>query len=269
MKKGRRRKKNRRSVPLIIAMGVCVIVLAVSIWQLSGIFLEYKAGTDEYEELQETYAAEEPVDESTDTATGEENDTEEGDTGETEMVQRVAVSELQAQNPDTAGWIQIPGTGISYPLMHTGDDSYYLNHTFSKKVNSAGSIFMETLNSTDFTDLHTIIYGHNMKNGSMFAGLKEYRSASYMVTHPIIYIDLTDGTHAYQVFSVYEADADSDSYTIGFAPDEQYETFLNTIKSRSEYDTGVEVMKEDSIITLSTCTKHGEKRFVVHAKKLY
>ena len=153
--------------------------------------------------------------------------------------------------------------------MHTTDDSYYLNHTFSKKVNGAGSIFVETLNSADFTDLHTIIYGHNMKNGSMFAGLKEYRSASYLVAHPNVYVDLADGTHAYQIFSVYEADADSDSYTIGFAPDETYEEYLKTIKGRSLYDTSVTVTREDSIITLSTCTKHGEKRFLVHAKKLY
>lgn len=268
MKKGRKKKKRGMSMPLILAMGVCVIVLAVSIWQLSSIFLEYKAGTDEYEKLQDTFAAEEPSEVNEDDGEKDDGTATEDVDGE-ETVKRVAVSELQAQNPDTVGWIQIPGTGISYPLMHTGDDSYYLNHTFSKKVNSAGSIFMETLNNPDFSDLHTIIYGHNMKNGSMFAGLKEYRSASYMVTHPNIYVDLADGTHAYQVFSVYEADADSDSYTIGFAPDEQYETFLSTIKSRSQYDTGVEVTKEDSIITLSTCTRNGEKRFVVHAKKLY
>ena len=181
----------------------------------------------------------------------------------------MALSELQAQNSDTVGWIEIPGTGISYPLMQTGDDSYYLNHTFSKKINSAGSIFVETLNSADFTDLHTIIYGHNMKNGSMFAGLKNYESPSYLVAHPTVYIDLADGTHAYQIFSVYESPSESDSYTIGFAPDEQYETFLQTLKSRSSYDTGVTVTKDDYIITLSTCTKSGEHRYLVHAKKVY
>lgn len=262
------KKKKKKPVGLIAALAVCVIVLGVSIWQLSSIFLEYKAGTDEYEDLQQ-YVLEEPEE---DTA-AEDEETEESseeDTGvEEEIVQRVALSELQTQNSETVGWIQIPGTRISYPLMQTGDDEYYLNHTFSGKINSAGSIFMETLNSPDFSDLHTLIYGHNMKNGSMFAGLKEYNSPSYLVAHPTVYVDLADGTHAYQIFSIYEAEADSDSYTIGFAPDEQYEEFLKKLKERSVYDTGVSVTKDDSIITLSTCTRSGEKRYLVHAKRMY
>ncbi len=264
---GNKKKKKKVPVPLIVALCVCVVALGVSIWQLSDIFLEYKAGTDEYEELQQYVLEEIPEENETDTAETE-NDTEEMGTEE-EQVQRVALSELQAQNPDTVGWIEIPGTGISYPLMQADDNAYYLNHTFSGKVNSAGSIFMEQLNSSDFTDLHTIIYGHNMKNGSMFAGLKNYSSPSYLVSHPTVYLDLADGTHAYQIFSVYEAAADSDSYTIGFAPDEQYEEYLRTIKGRSEYDTGVDVTKDDFIITLSTCTRSGEDRYLVHAKKLW
>ncbi|HIT67431.1 MAG TPA: class B sortase [Candidatus Merdisoma merdipullorum] len=264
---GNKKKKKKVPVPLIVALCVCVVALGVSIWQLSDIFLEYKAGTDEYEELQQYVLEEIPEENETDTAETE-NDTEETGTEE-EQVQRVALSELQAQNPDTVGWIEIPGTGISYPLMQADDNAYYLNHTFSGKVNSAGSIFMEQLNSSDFTDLHTIIYGHNMKNGSMFAGLKNYSSPSYLVSHPTVYLDLADGTHAYQIFSVYEAAADSDSYTIGFAPDEQYEEYLRTIKGRSEYDTGVDVTKDDFIITLSTCTRSGEDRYLVHAKKLW
>ena len=264
---GNKKKKKKVPVPLIVALCVCVVALGVSIWQLSDIFLEYKAGTDENEELQQYVLEEIPEENETDTAETE-NDTEETGTEE-EQVQRVALSELQAQNPDTVGWIEIPGTGISYPLMQADDNAYYLNHTFSGKVNSAGSIFMEQLNSSDFTDLHTIIYGHNMKNGSMFAGLKNYSSPSYLVSHPTVYLDLADGTHAYQIFSVYEAAADSDSYTIGFAPDEQYEEYLRTIKGRSEYDTGVDVTKDDFIITLSTCTRSGEDRYLVHAKKLW
>ena len=263
----KRKKKKKMPVPLIVVLCVCVVALGVSIWQLSDIFLEYKAGTDEYEDLQQYVMAEIPEDGETPAA---EDAAEEGEDGvEEERVQRVALSELQAQNPDTVGWIEIPGTGISYPLMQADDDAYYLNHTFSNKVNSAGSIFVEALNSPDFTDLHPIIYGHNMKNGSMFAGLKNYASPSYLVAHPNVYIDLADGTHCYQIFSVYEVEAESDSYTIGFAPDEQYETFLQTLKSRSEYDTGVTVAKEDSIVTLSTCTRNGEHRYLVHAKKIY
>ena len=150
----KRQKKKKMPVPLIIVLCVCVVALGVSIWQLSDIFLEYKAGTDEYEDLQQYVMAEIPEEETP----AAEDAAEEGEDGvEEERVQRVALSELQAQNPDTVGWIEIPGTGISYPLMQADDDAYYLNHTFSNKVNSAGSIFVEALNSPDFTDLHTII----------------------------------------------------------------------------------------------------------------
>lgn len=266
----KRRKKKKMPVALIAALCVCVVALGVSIWQLSDIFLEYKAGEEEYEDLQQYVMAEIPEAEEEEAGPQDGEEPEEAQDPETqESVQRVALDELQSQNPDTVGWIEIPGTGISYPLMQAEDDVYYLNHTFSGKVNSAGSIFVEAQNSGDFTDLHTIIYGHNMKNGSMFAGLKNYNSPSYLVSHPNVYVDLADGTHSYQIFSVYEAPADSDSYTIGFVPDEQYETFLQTLKSRSAYDTGVSVTKEDTIITLSTCTSHGEHRYLVHARKVY
>ena len=73
---------------------------------------------------------------------------------------------------------------ISYPIVQGEDDVYYLTHTFNNTENSAGSIFMETLNSADFSDVHTILYGHNMKNGSMFGTLMEYESPSYLVAHP-------------------------------------------------------------------------------------
>ena len=151
----KKQKKKKMPVPLLIVLCVCVAALGLSIWQLSDIFLEYKAGTDEYDDLQQYVMAEVPEDGE---GTGDAGTEETGeDCTEEERVQRVALSELQAQNSDTVGWIEIPGTGISYPLMQTGDDSYYLNHTFSKKINSAGSIFVETLNSADFTDRKSVV----------------------------------------------------------------------------------------------------------------
>jgi len=270
----KKKRKSGISIPIIAMLAVCSIVLVFSIWQLLEVYLEYKKGTDEYEGLLQ-YIAEEVPGDSYGEGSAESDTLEEGETGEEsgigkpEGMSRVGLEELKAVNEDTAGWIEIPGTHISYPLMHTEDDVYYLNHTFRRNVNSAGSIFIETLNAPDFTDLHTIIYGHNMKNGSMFAGLKNYASVAYLLEHPTIYVDLEDGTHAYQIFSCYETSPDSDSYTIGFAPDEQYEAFLQKLKSRSAYDTGVEVAVTDSIISLSTCAGNGENRYLVHEKKIY
>ncbi len=252
----KRKKKKRFSVPLFAAFLICVAVLGVSVWKLTGIYLEYKRGTDEYDALLRFVSSEIP-------------DLEEGSAASGEgRSQRVAFDELRALNEDIIGWIEIPDTKINYPIVKGDDDAYYLNHTFSGAVNSAGSIFLEVLNRSDFTDLHTLIYGHNMKNGSMFGSLKEYKAPSYLVDHPRVYIDLEDGTHVYEIFSCYETSSNSDSYTIGFLPDEEYAAFLKKLKSRSAYDTGVEVTMEDSIITLSTCSKSGTKRFLVHAKKI-
>ena len=105
----------------------------------------------------------------------------------------------------------------------------------------------------------------------MFGSLKEYHSASYLVEHPMFYIDLEDGTHAYQIFSCYETNSDSDTYTIGFGSvnDDRYGQYLQIIKGRSEYDTGIEVAKGDRVVTLSTCAKSSAKRFVVHGKRVY
>ena len=259
------RRKKRRRVPivLIVALVLCLGMVIFCGSQLAGIFLEYKEGTDEYDELKKYVEKELP-----DVPYNEDTSAEEG---EEVREQRIAFEELKAQNEDVIGWIEIPDTEISYPLMQGDDDQYYLKHTFSGNKNSAGSIFVEYQNKPDLTDRHTIIYGHNMKNGSMFGGLKEYRNASYLVDHPMVYIDLEDGTHAYQIFSCYETPANSNTYTIGFAsqPDARYEQFVQTLKNSSAYDTGIDVSKNDRVITLSTCTKRSENRFVVHAKRIY
>ena len=107
---------------------------------------------------------------------------------------RIDLASLQGINNDAVGWIEIPDTSVSYPLVHTTDNTYYLTHTFDNKTNRSGSIFVEASNAADFSDLHTIIYGHNMKNGSMFAGLKNYSDQSYAEAHPYIYVDLADLT---------------------------------------------------------------------------
>lgn len=259
----RRKKKRKIPVVLIVALVVCLGMVIFCGSQLAVIFLEYKEGTDEYDDLQKYVEAELPKG-----SYGEEAESEDEE-GERKL--RIDLEALKAENEDVVGWIEIPDTEISYPLMHGEDDNYYLKHTFSGNKNNAGSIFIEALNKPDLLDLHTIIYGHNMKNGSMFGSLKEYRNASYLVEHPLVYIDLEDGTHAYEIFSCYETDSNSDTYTIGFAkePDAQYERFLKIIKDRSLYDTGIEVSKENRVITLSTCTKSGQKRFVIHAKRVY
>ncbi len=175
---------------------------------------------------------------------------------------------LQEQNPDTVGWIEIPGTAIDYPIMQGEDNSYYLTRTFSGKENKAGSIFVESVNNGDLQDVHTILYGHNMKNGSMFGTLKKYRNEEYRKRHPYIYLYTPAHTYKYEIFACSEVSQDSDVYTVWYEADEAFGEFAKRLKEGSAYETGVSVSETDTLITLSTCVSIETNRFVVHAKRI-
>lgn len=262
-----RRKRQIRSLLQGMFLGLCIALLIFSVWKLVSIFLGYHSGEKEYKELRQ-YVIEEPADPA-DVVLEESEDDLEEPSAPTVPMARIDLASLQEINSDAVGWIEIPDTMLSYPLVHTSDNIYYLTHTFRKEENKSGSIFIETHNSPDFSELHTIIYGHNMKNGSMFASLKDYRKAEHYEKHPYIYIDLEDGSHCYQIFSCHDAPVTDITFTVGYSANEQYASFLSELVNASLYDTGVDVGTEDSVITLSTCTNDGKDRFVVHAKKLY
>lgn len=272
----RREARRRRQLQNLLQglfLGFCICLLLFSIWKLSSIFLEYRSGAKEYDDLKQ-YVLEEPVppdaSESSDSdGESEEASNEEDRTSASAPMARIDLSSLQDINSEAVGWIEIPGTVLSYPMVHTTDNLYYLTHTFRGESNKSGSIFIETSNNEDFSDLHTIIYGHNMKDGSMFAMLKNYQKQSYWEAHPYVYIDLSDGSHCYQIFSCHTAPVTDISYTIGYTQDEIYASFLTALQTSSLYDTGVPVGTDDSVITLSTCTNNGKDRFVIHAKKIY
>jgi len=278
--RSRRRQQERRKQQQIryllqgLFLGFCIALLIFSVWKLASIFLGYRSGEKEYDDLRQ-YVLEEPIDPAAVTPAEPDDTSGEGSEEGTESpaplvpMQRIDLASLQEINSDATGWIEIPGTALSYPLVHTSDNIYYLTHTFRREENRSGSIFTETSNSADFSDLHTIVYGHNMKDGSMFASLKNYKKDSYFKAHPYIYIDLADGAHCYQIFSCHDAAVTDITYTIGYSANDQYASFLDALKSASLYDTGVDVGIQDSVITLSTCTNDGKDRFVVHAKKLY
>lgn len=280
MEKKKKRKKKRhgrrRSTPIQsllqgLFLGFCICLLAFSIWKLATIFSGYSSGDKEYKDLQQYVRSEPETPEQASSSSDNTSDdaAEEATEAASSKEERIDFASLKEINEEAVGWIEIPGTEISYPVVHTTDNLYYLTHTFRRQENKSGAIFVETSNAGDFSDLHTIVYGHNMKNGSMFAGLKNYGKKNYYEAHPYIYLDQEDGTHCYQIFSCHEADITDISYTIGYAADDTYASFLDSLTASSLYDTGVSVGTEDSIITLSTCTNKGEKRFVVHAKKVY
>ena len=175
-------------------------------------------------------------------------------------------SALRQQNPDVLGWILIPGTRVSYPVVQGTDNSYYLNHTWRGGKNSVGAIFMDCRNSGDLSDFNTIIYGHRMNNRSMFGTLSQYKSRSYWQAHPYVYLTDDSGTHRYEIFAAGEVSVDSDVYRLGLRSSSGRQSFLDSCLSLSALNTGVMPHVYDKVLTLSTCTGNGHAtRWVVQA----
>lgn len=189
-----------------------------------------------------------------------------GDSHITE-IRETNLEALREINPDVLGWIMIPDTKLSYPLMPGTEDDYYLKRTWEKVSSIAGSIFIEHLCSDDLSDFNTVIYGHRMNDGSMFASLKYYNKKEYWAEHPYVYICDDSGAYRYEIFAAYEANLQGSTYQIGFANDEYKQQFIDNCVGYSVIDTGVVPTIDDKIITLSTCTGRGySSRWVVQAR---
>ena len=154
--------------------------------------------------------------------------------------------------------------------MYSGDDETYLRKSFDGTNSIAGSIFMEGINNPEFTDVNTIIYGHNMRNLSMFGLLKKYtRDDKYYDSNKYFQIITPNYAYRYLIFAYETVDEDSDIYQISFNNDSDFESYIDTIRTMSEKETDVDVRSGDKIVTLSTCsTLSSDKRFVVHAVRV-
>ncbi|MCI8484128.1 MAG: class B sortase [Lachnospiraceae bacterium] len=177
----------------------------------------------------------------------------------------VDFDELQKINPDVIGWIRLEDLGISYPIVQGKDNEYYLHHTFYNKENKCGCIFMEVENAPDFSDQNSFLYGHNMKDRSMFAKLNEFREEETYRKNPEFFIYTPEGTGRYEIFSCYATELKGDAFLCQFANEETYGEWQQRTVERSLYDTGVKVSPKQKTVTLMTCTPAGgRERFLVH-----
>ena len=167
---------------------------------------------------------------------------------------------MQNTIPNLVGWIRQEGTEINYPIVKGDDNSYYLTHDALGKTSYSGAIFMDSLNNKFWKDDNTVLYGHNMKNSSMFGMLKHYLSdKSYIKKHPEFIIYTEDSAKIYGIVSVYSMKYGNDQYKMAFNTQEEYKDFLETAKKRSEYDTGFDYDENCPCITLTTCYSSGSK----------
>ena len=196
-------------------------------------------------------------------------DIKEDENNKEDNTYKIDFKALKEKNSDTIGWLKVNGTNIEYVVVKGTDNDYYLSHNFEKQNNSAGWIFADYRNKFDYTDYNTVIYGHNMKNDSMFGTLKNVLNEEWYETEENRHIVLVTekGTFTYEVFSVYEEKASDYPIQTGFSNDNEYLNFLNTIKDKSIKDFNVELSAEKGILTLSTCGNDNKNRVILHAIK--
>lgn len=179
-------------------------------------------------------------------------------------------TKLQQQNPDIYAWIQIPDTVVDYPIVQSAEDNvYYLNHTVEGAEGYPGSIYTENINQKNFTDKNTVIYGHNMDDGTMFGGLHQYVDPAYMNQHPEIHIYTPEHKYIYRVFAAVTYDNRHILETYNCNDAAQFQEFLDSVMSvqniASHFSADETVTADDRIITLSTCNGNSEQRFLIEA----
>lgn len=238
---------------LLFIVAASGLVFAIS--RLVCIYSQYQKGVNAYEQLEDKYIRKEK----------KPQNPAKRETDETENPVFIDFDGLQAVNPDVVGWIELPGLELGYPLLQGEDNTYYLKHLANRETGINGSIFVDYHNQADFSDKNTIIYGHNMKDGSMFGTLDHYNKKAIYQKEPYFYIYLRDRVLEYEIISCYAGSTGSSAYTYEFPTEKEFSNFLEQILSASEYDTGVSVGNADRVVTLSTCVNTNRNyRYLVH-----
>lgn len=177
---------------------------------------------------------------------------------------------LKRMNEEYLGWIDIPGTLISYPILYPADNTFYLTHNFKREKSKGGAIFIDANIDNPLGTSNLIIHGHNMKNGSMFGSLSAFRKINYYNKHPFIYIYTENEVYIYQIFSAYVIATSKveQIYQNKIYTKEDADLFINESKKYSEILTEVDASEDDKFMILSTCTNDSKSRFVVTAVKV-
>ncbi len=206
------------------------------------------------------------------------NDIAETDMPETELHEKTIMDkfvELHTENSDLIGWISIPDTVIDYPIMQCKDNEFYLHHDFYKREDRYGCLYVKDIADVNTPGTNFVIYGHNMKDGTMFGVLDKYEDKSFYEKHRQIVFDTLYEERTYEIMSVFLSNANGDAQT-GFKyyqfyqadTEEEFAYFYDNIMNMSLYDTGVTAEFGDTFLTMSTCSYHEEDgRIVVVAKK--
>ncbi len=244
-----------------------ILVCAVGMLVCAGLFVrqwrEYRKGAASYEKWRQEAVA--PLKKPTQQikVSSEEEMVLEKTEPQTPPLQ-VDFAALEGINAEVTGWLYSPDTVISYPVVQGEDNTYYLDHLLDGSKNSAGTIFIDS-RCQGLDGKNTILYGHHMKNGTMFASLQEYQSQQFYEAHPVMYFITPEGTWEIQLFSAYVADGQDAAWQMDFSSEAAFGQWLEQRKAQSCFQSSLQPSDSDQVITLSTCdgTIAGA-RFVCH-----
>jgi sortase, SrtB family len=244
-------------------------------YMLLGEMREYREAEEIYEESRRTFVLLETLPDLGDsTSIGTKTEDELAIERQFPHVQ-IDFDTLMETNGEIVAWIWVPETNISFPLLKTVDNMKYVHVSYNLQYNSSGAIFMDARNSANFADDNSIVFGHNMKNGTMFGSLKNYREQDYLANHKTIFIFTPEKAFMYEVFAAYETNATSEVYTCMFETEElsiigdmvktmENGEYLDMIKENTLIDSDIWPEMGERLITLSTCAAEWNSRFVIH-----
>lgn len=261
-------------------VGIAVISLCVMLAIASGLMMvkdlrQYSESSGAYDQLAGMVELPEQTGAPEETMTGEdvteEPVSEEILTEETVILPTVDFATLKENGSDIIGWLTLPDTVVNYPVTQTDNNDYYLDHLYDGTYNKTGYLFADYENQDDFADRNTIIYGHNMRDGSMFAVLNEYDSQEFFDAHKEMFLVTPEGGYVVELFAAFpakpsESGEDTSPWRLSWKDDGAYTTWLNTMLERSVVEGDVTVTSSDKVLTLSTCRPGGTERFIVMGK---
>ncbi|MBR4668819.1 MAG: sortase [Butyrivibrio sp.] len=256
---------NKQRVRIVVSSALIVISAIV----ITTTVLQYRKSENTYAEVEETYFEETP--ETITTVTNRDGSVQ--TPGEDEFnwwdCANVGLKELKEEYPDVVGWLYFENEDISYPIMYSGDNTKYLRTTYKGEEAKAGSIFVDGESSPDFSDPHSIVYGHNMRDLSMFGRLRYYATnPDYYKDHQYFQVFTENKVYRYQIFAYEEVSDNDDVFWVYGKEPEGYYNMLKAVEKNSFIDTGITTNESDHVITLATCTAKDDKRLIVSAVRV-
>ena len=267
--------KNYKKVNIVVIL-LCMALAFTSAMMIYKDLAQYKESKAAYDKLYHSVATADSADLPTVSDTNAETPSEHIDpqaehTHISPETISVDFEALHAAAPDVIGWLYQKDSIINYPVVQCENNDYYLSHLFDGTPSKVGSLFADFENKPDFSDKNTIVYGHNMRDGSMLATLNCYADQSYFEENPKMYLDTPHGGYSVEIFSAFsaktsESGTDVSPWRLDFKDDGAYSTWIANMVARSVIETGVMVTGSDKVLTLSTCNADGSQRFIVMGK---